>query len=125
MGEESLQAEKPNAFLAASSRAKTLTLVGIYIALLGSLIQSNTMSTLLAVAAADIGGTDYYSLASNLGGVCGIIVMPLWAYITSKSPQLKRPIFAISMFIGAAVILIRAISPDMMTIVVTGTSTAS
>ncbi|PWL77440.1 MAG: hypothetical protein DBY20_08690 [Coriobacteriia bacterium] len=121
MGEKEVQAEKPNAFLAAPNRAKTLTLVGIYIALLGSLIQSNTMSTLLAVAAADIGGTDYYSLASNLGGVCGIIVMPLWAYLTSKSPQLKRPIFAISMFIGAAVILIRAISPDMMTIVVTGT----
>lgn len=109
-----------NPFLAAPNSKKMLTLVGIYIAILGSLIQSNTMSTMLPLAAAEIGGTDYYSLASTVSGCVGIILMPLWGYICAKSPHLKRPLFVVSMLVGAATILLRAVAMNMMFIVVTG-----
>lgn len=117
---EAVSSQQTNPFLSAPNSKKMLTLVGIYIAILGSLIQSNTMSTLLPLAAAEVGGTDYYSLASNVSGVVGIILMPLWGYLCARSPQLKRPLFTASLLIGAAVILIRAFAPSMMVIIVSG-----
>lgn len=109
-----------NPFLAAPNSKKTITLVGIYIAILASLIQSNTMSTMLPLAAAEIGGTDYYSLASNVSGVVGIVLMPLWGYLCAKAPHLKRPLFTVSLLIGAATIFCRAIAPSMLFVIVTG-----
>ena len=51
-----------NPFEAAPTAKKNLTLIGIYIAVVGSIVQSSTLSTLLPVAVADIGGLDYYCL---------------------------------------------------------------
>lgn len=111
---------KLNVFQSAPNAKKTITLIGIYIAILGSLIQSNTQSTLLPLAAAELGGTDYYSLASNIVGVVGIILMPLWGYFCAKAPWIKRPLFVVSMLIGALTIFLRAIAPSMMFLIVTG-----
>lgn len=109
-----------NPYLMAPQAKKMITLVGIYIAILGSLIQSNTMSTMLPLAAAEIGGTDYYSLASNVSGVVGIVLMPLWGYLCAKAPQIKPTLFSVSLIIGAATIFIRAIAPTMMVVIVSG-----
>ncbi len=117
--ETSSQVGTGNAYLTAPDSKKIITLVGIYVAILGSLIQSNTMSTMLPLAAAEIGGTDYYSVASNISGVVGIILMPLWGYLCAKSPQIKTPLFAGSMVVGALTVFCRAIAPSMMFVVVT------
>lgn len=119
--ERTAVAEKQNPYLLASNGKKMLTLVGIFVAIFGSLMQSNTMSTLLALAAAEIGGVDYYSLASTTSGVLGIIVMPLWGYLCAKSPHLKPHLFFIAIIAGAVAVLARAIAPNMMVIVVTST----
>lgn len=117
---EAVVSKGTNPYLAAPQAKKMITLIGIYIAILGSLIQSNTMSTMLPLAAAEIGGTDYYSLASNVSGVVGIVLMPLWGYLCAKAPQIKPGLFAISLIIGAATIFIRAIAPTMMVVIVSG-----
>ena len=110
-----------NPFEAAPTAKKTLTLIGIYIAVVGSIVQSSTLSTLLPVAVADIGGLDYYSLASTLSGIVSVAVMPLWGYLGAKNPAIKRPLFTASLLIGAAVIFARAFSPTMMALVVPST----
>lgn len=107
-----------NPFLTAPEWRKRLTLIGIYIAVVGSIVQTSSLSTLLPVAAGEIGGMEYYSLASTLSGIIGVAVMPLWGYLGAKSPALKRPLFAVSELIGAAVVFARAFAPDMMTLVV-------
>lgn len=118
--EETNKEQPYNPFFMSSSTKKMITLVGIYIAVLGSLIQSNTMSTILPLAAAEIGGTDYYSLASNASGVLGIILMPLWGYMCAKSPHIMPKLFVVSMLIGAATIFCRAIAPNMLFLIITG-----
>lgn len=107
-----------NPFLAASPTKKKLTLIGIYIAVVGSILQSATLSTLLPVAVEDIGGLDYYSLASTLSGIVSVAVMPLWGYLGAKNPALKRPLFTASLLVGAAVLLARAFAPTMMVLVI-------
>ncbi|RDB62348.1 hypothetical protein C1878_08485 [Gordonibacter sp. 28C] len=110
-----------NPFMAASSAKKTLTLVGIYIAVVGSIVQSSTLSTLLPVAVSEIGGLDYYSLASTLSGIVSVAVMPLWGYLGAKNPAIKRPLFTASLLVGAVVIFARALAPTMMALVVPST----
>ncbi len=107
-----------NPFARASSTQKSLTLIGVYVAILGSIMHSATVSTLLPVAAADIGGMDYYSLANTLPGIVSVVCMPLWGYFGAKSPSMKRPLFCISMLIGAAVLIIRSVALNMMVIAV-------
>ena len=56
-------------------------------------MQSSTLSTMLPMAAEEIGGKDYYSLASTIGAPLSIAAMPLWGYIAARSPHLKVPLF--------------------------------
>lgn len=107
-----------NPFAAASPTRKRITLIGIYVCVVGAIIQSSTLSTLLPVAAGEIGGMDYYSLGNTLSGIVSVAIMPLWGYLGAKNPALKRPLFAVSLFVGSVVLFARALAPDMMTLVV-------
>lgn len=107
-----------NPFVEAPHSKKMMTIVGIYIAVVGSIIQSSTLSTLLPVAVSEVGGLDYYSLASTLSGIISVAVMPLWGYLGAKNPAIKRPLFTVSLLIGAVVLFARALAPTMMAIVV-------
>ena len=72
---------------------------------------------MLPMAAAEIGGADYYSLASTLGAPISIAAMPLWGYIAARSPHLKTPLFMISMGFGALAIIVRLLAPNMTAII--------
>ena len=106
-----------NPFAVAPSSKKMLTLIGIYACLVATIIQSATASTLLPIAAADIGGLDIYSMANNVSGVVGVVSMPLWGYIAAKSPNLKRSLFFWSMIAGVVCLFGRAMAPDMITLI--------
>lgn len=116
MGHEAVETKNP--FFAAPKKLKWLTLIGIYVSIIGMIIQSSTLSTLLPVAAAEIGGLEYYSMVSTLSSVSSVVIMPLWGYLGAKNPALKRPLFCVSILVGAVVVFLRSISPDMMTIVI-------
>lgn len=107
-----------NPYAAASSAKKKVTLFAIFIAVFGSLLQSSTLSTMLPLAANEIGGVDYYSLASAMGAPLGLAAMPLWGYIAYRSPHLKPKLLIVSMLAGVVAILMRFFAPNMMVIVV-------
>ena len=117
-GQKASETLSNNPFLAASPAKKRLTLIGIYVAVVGSIIQSSTLSTLLPVAAREIGGLEYYSLASTLTGVLSVAVMPLWGYLGAKNPAGKRMLFTLSMVIGAVVLFLRAMSSSMLLLII-------
>lgn len=71
-----------------------MLLIGLMFCIFGSMIQSNTFSTLLPYAAKEIGGTEYYSLASTVTGVVSIVLMPLYGYLGARMPEIKRPLIA-------------------------------
>lgn len=106
-----------NPFAVAPSSKKMLTLIGIYVCLVGTIFQSATASTLLPLAAAEIGGLDIYSMANNVSGIVGVVAMPLWGYVVAKNPHLKRMMFVISMLAGILCLLGRAVAPDMMVLI--------
>lgn len=110
--------EIQNPFQKAPSTKKMLTLIGVYVAIIGSIMQSATLSTLLPVAVGDLGGLEYYPLASTLTGVISIAAMPLWGYFGARNPAIKRPLFAFSLLIGALVVFARAFAPTMMLLVI-------
>lgn len=116
-GIESSSAAPENPFAAAAELRKKITLLAIFLGVFGSILQSGTLSTMLPMAAAEIGGADYYSLASTLGAPISIAAMPLWGYIAARSPHLKMPLFAISMAFGAVAILVRLLAPNMVVII--------
>lgn len=107
-----------NPFQEAPKHKKRMTLIGIYVAMIGSIMVSTSNSTLLPAAAMDIGGKDIYALASSIAGILSISAMPLFGYLSAKNPALKRPLFAISLFTGAAVIFCRAIAPNMIAMII-------
>ncbi|MDR2246147.1 MAG: MFS transporter [Treponema sp.] len=106
-----------NPFLDAPNNKKTITLAGIYLGLISQLFVSTGVSTLLPIAAEEIGGRTLYPLASNIGGLVSIIAMPLYGYLASKNPAAKRTLVSFSLLIGTLVSFVRAIAPDMMTVV--------
>lgn len=107
-----------NPFAVAPNSKKMLTLIGIYVCLVGTIFQSATASTLLPMAAAEIGGLDIYSMANNLSGVVGVIAMPLWGYMAAKSPSFKRTLFFLSMLAGVLCMVGRFVAPDMVFMIV-------
>lgn len=99
---------------------KRLSLLAVYIMVFGSVIQSGTDSVVLPLAAAEIGGTEYYALAKAFSAVAAAIVMPLFAYLMSKDPSKKNRMFVLSALSGTICIFLRAIAPHMAVIVAAG-----
>lgn len=109
-----------NAFLSAPDSKKKLSLAALFCGLFGSILISSTQSTMLPVAALEIGGEDIYSLVATLSGIVSVIVMPLFGYFASKNPAIKPKLFSASMIAAAAVIFIRSIATNMWMIIIPG-----
>lgn len=116
-----------NAFQRASNTKKMLTLVGIYLCTVFSVMQSSGVSMVLPAAATEfdmLSGTNeamsIYSLASSLGGPVSVILMPLFGYIAARSPHLKVPIVIGAVLTGGVVLFVRAIATNIFVIIVTG-----
>jgi MFS family permease len=96
---------------------KRLTLIGIYVAALTTRFISTSSFTILPMAALDIGGFDIYPLASTVSGLLSICAMPLYGYLGSRNPLLKRPLLLFSLLIGAGVFFVEACAPNMVVII--------
>ena len=107
-----------NPFLSASSNKKRMTLIGLYLAVIANMLVSNTNSTMLPAAAADIGGMDIYGLAKAVSGIIGVCAMPIYGFLGARNPALKRWLAGGSLLVGAAVLGIRGIATNMVIVLV-------
>ena len=94
-----------------------MTLFSIYLGCVCMIIISSGMATLLPAAAREIGGVEYYPLATTIGGVIGVAAMPMFGFFGAKRPDLRSPFIAMSMAITGLVLFVYAIAPSMMVIV--------
>jgi MFS family permease len=96
---------------------KMMTLVGIYLAIIGNLMVSTTTATMLPAAAAEIGGMEIYGVAQSISGVLSIVLMPIFGFLAAHNPA-KKPLYtAGALLVGAIVILARALAPNMFVII--------
>lgn len=65
-------------FERAPANKKRLTLIAVFVMLFASVLQSGTDSVILALAAAEIGGTEYYALAKSFSSVSAAVLMPIF-----------------------------------------------
>jgi MFS family permease len=101
-----------------SEGKKKLTLAGIYVGVVGSIMISGGFSTLLPTAAMEIGGKEIYPLAATLAGIVNVIVMPLFGFLAMRNPAIKKRLFGLSMLLGILTLLARAFAPNMWVIVI-------
>ncbi len=109
-----------SAFTEASDSKKKLTLAALFCGLFGSILISATQSTMLPVAALEIGGEGIYSLVATLSGIVSVIAMPLYGYFAAKDPAVKPKLFSVSMLLASIVIFIRSIAANMWMIILPG-----
>lgn len=105
-----------NPFLSAPKHKKTLTLIGLYLGIVASLLNSSSTSVILPIAAMEIGGQDIYPLVNVIGNLL-ICAMPVYGFFCAKNPGYKRPLICISFVVGAIVLFTRAIAQSMLLIV--------
>ncbi|MDR1712638.1 MAG: MFS transporter [Coriobacteriales bacterium] len=110
------EAETKNAFLAAPQAKKMLTLVGLYVGLIAQLCTSVTFSSWLRTAQTEFSDGYLYIFAISVGGILGLIAMPLFGYFGAKDPALKKPLICVSLLLGLIVLLGRAVAPSMIVI---------
>lgn len=110
-----MQAINPSSEAGASR--KKMTLVGIYAALIANLMVSTTNATVLPAAAVEIGGMDIYGLAQGISGILSVCAMPIYGFIGAHRPNLKRLLCGGSLFVGAAVLFVRAVSWSMFVVI--------
>lgn len=103
-----------NPYLLQPVSRRISTLVGIYLGLAALIFVSGGFSTMLPAAAAEIGGMELYPLASASSGVLSIAAMPLFGYLGARRPHVKPIVVSTGIAIGATVVLIRAVAPDML-----------
>lgn len=103
-----------------SKRTRLFTLMAMYIGIVGAIFVSSTTSTMLPLAAQEIGGEKIYSLVNNLSGALSVAIMPLYGYIAAKKPSIKPKLFGVSMIIGAVVMLSRVFVTNMWQMIIPG-----
>lgn len=108
--------EGTNAFQRAPHSKKMLTLIGLYCGLCVQLMTSVTFSSWLRTAQTEFSDGYLYIFAISIGGVLGLIAMPLYGYFGAKNPALKRPLICVSLLLGFIVLLGRAAAPSMIVI---------
>jgi MFS family permease len=108
-----------NPFQEAPNSKKMLTIAGLYIAVVSQIFISTSYSGMLPLAALDFADGTMWPLAIAVSGILGFAIMPLFGYFGAKHPHIKRILAAVSLFIGAVVLLSRGIAPNMTLIVVT------
>jgi MFS family permease len=102
-----------NPFQGASKNKKLLTVMGIYIGMIGTVATGTTFSGVLPVAALEFADGDMWPLAISISGILGLCAMPLFGYFGAKNPALKRILVSVSLLIGALVLLGRALAFSM------------
>ena len=105
-----------NPFLEAPKSKKMITLIGLYVGIVASLLQSSSTSVILPIAAQEIGGQDIYPLCNVVGNLL-ICAMPVYGFLCAKNPGIKRPLICFSFLVGAIVLFTRAIATSMVFIV--------
>lgn len=115
---ESANQAQSNPFLSAPSSKKHMTVIGIYLAVIANMLVSNTNSTLLPAAAADIGGMDIYGLAQGISGIIAVCAMPIYGFIGARNPAAKRLLAGGSLAVGAVVLFLRGIAANMFVIII-------
>jgi MFS family permease len=108
--------ETKNAFQAAPQAKKMFTLVGLYVGLIAQLMTSVTFSSWLRTAQLEFSDGYLYIFAISVGGILGLIAMPLFGYFGAKNPAVKKPLICVSLLLGLIVLLGRAAAPSMTTI---------
>jgi MFS family permease len=109
---------KENPFAKAPASKKLVTLVGIYVAALTTRFISTGSFTILPMAALDNGCLDINPQASNVGGLLSVCAMPMYGYLGSRNPSLKKPLLVFSLLVGVVVLFVVALAPNMFVIIV-------
>ncbi len=112
--------KRPNPFYEAPAGKKKMTLIGIFLTVAAATSFLSVVSTILPVAALEIGGTDIYAFTSTLNAVGSAVAMPLWGYIAARRPASKRTLFCASMLAGIVCIFILASAQNMFVVVASG-----
>lgn len=107
-----------NPFEAAPKSKKMLVIAGLYVGMFAMLIMAASFSTIVPVAAEEIGGLDIFPLAASLGGVLSVVGMPIYAYLGAKNPLLIRPLASLGILIGAVSSVIMGLASNMVVIII-------
>jgi MFS family permease len=106
-----------NPYSKAPANRKLLTLIGIYVAALVTRFISTGTFTLLPMMANDIGGVDIYPLASSITGLLSICAMPVFGYLGSRNPLLKRTLLIGSLLVGVVVLITVSLASSMFLVI--------
>ena len=90
-----------NPIMNAPEGKKKISLFAVYFGMISMMFMSSINSTLLPVAALEIGGTEIYSMVNTVAGVIGICFMPLYGNLCQKRPSLKTTLFSLSFLLAA------------------------
>lgn len=82
------------------------------------MFMSSINSTLLPIAALEIGGTDIYSMVNTVAGVIGVCFMPLYGNLCQKRPSLKITLFSISFLLAAVCRTLCAFATNIIYLIV-------
>ncbi|MCL2164935.1 MAG: MFS transporter [Oscillospiraceae bacterium] len=102
----------------ASERKKKFTLIGIYLGVIAMVLSYSGFSTLLPVAARDIGGVAVYPLSTSFTGLSNIVIMPLYGFLASRNPSIKSRLYCLSMYMGILSLLCYAFAPNIWVIII-------
>lgn len=109
-----------NPYQSAPAAAKLRTVAAVYLTMATSIVMVAGLSTVLPVAAQEIGGADIWTLALTLGSVVAIVLMPVYGYVAARHPGIRVPLYVFALTVSAAVVLLRGFAPNMWVIVAPG-----
>lgn len=79
---------------------KKITVVAIVLAVVAMIFYSSAKTSMLPLAAAEIGGSDYFAIASTIPSIVGVICMPLFGFLCARNPAMKTKLFLLGMTLG-------------------------
>lgn len=101
-----------------ASKQKLITTIAILAYTMVNVFRSATNSTLLPIAALEIGGTEWYTIANAIGGILALLFMPLGGWLGAKNPRYKITIVWATCFLAVGGTIVGFMAQSMYYMIV-------
>lgn len=93
---------------------KMATVIAVALSVFAMIFFSSVKTSLLPVAAAEIGGSDYYTIASTIPSVIGVVCMPVFGFCCARNPAMKTKLFMFGMILGTVGLALAAFANSIL-----------
>lgn len=97
---------------------KKCAVIAVVLGVIAMIFYASAKTSMLPLAAAEIGGLEYYAVASTIPSIIGVVAMPLFGFLCARNPAMKSKLFLLGMTLGTLCLAVSACVKSFIALII-------